>query len=107
MAMAESSESPSKMSRRKFGALALSGAGALAVGGVTVFQIIDDDPGQAVRRFDVHHDPSVYVTMTNGAEFVVEVKQVGTQEVLERHEGVTARNLLALESEHVSILDAA
>jgi hypothetical protein len=101
--MAEPAESSSKMSRRKFGALAVSGVGALAVGGVTVFQIIDDDPGQAVRRFDVHHDPSVYVTMTSGAEFVVEVKQMGTQRLLERHEGVTAHNLLALKSEHVTI----
>ena len=97
----------SGMSRRKFGALALSGAGALAVSGVTVFQIVDDDPGQAVRKFNVHHDPSVYVTMTNGTEFVVEVKQVGTREVLERHEGITAHNLLALQSDHLSIVDAA
>ena len=107
MAMAEPAESSSKMSRRQFGALALGGAGALAVGGITVFQIVDDGPGHAVRTFDVHHDPSVFVTMTSGAAFVVEVKQVGTREVLERHEGVTAHNLLALESEHLSIREAA
>lgn len=101
--MTERSSEPGKLSRRRFGAIAVGGAGALLVGSRFVLQ--DDDDATAVRTFDVEHDSSVYVTMTNGTEFIVEVKQTGTGEVLERHEGVTARTLLSLQSEHLAIID--
>ena len=84
--MTEPTQSDSGLSRRQFGAIALGGAGAVAVGGLTVFQLLGSAPGQAIRRFDVRHDPSVYVTMTNGTEFVVEVKERGSRRVLERHD---------------------
>ena len=45
--------------------------------------------------------------MTNGAEFVVQVKRRGNGDVLERHDGVTAYNLLALESDHVTFVEIA
>lgn len=96
-----------KLSRRRFGAIALGGAGALVAGGVTVFSVLDADDPVSLRSFDVHHEPSVYVTMTNGVEFIVEVKDVETREVLERFEGVTAASLLSLQSDHVTIAETA
>lgn len=90
-----------KMSRRSFTTLAAGAAGAAVIGGFAVLQGTGAGP-QAVGTFDVAHAPSVYVTMTNGAEFVVQVKRPGTGEVLESHTGVTAYNLLALQSDHVS-----
>lgn len=89
------------IARRRFGAIALGGACAAVVGGGLALW---DNNADTVRFFDVVHDESVYVTMTNGAEFVVEVKQVGTREVLERHEGVTARSLHSLKSERLVII---
>lgn len=88
--------------RRRF--LAASGAtvAGMAVAGTTLF-ILRDDSGRAVAHFDVAHDPSVYVTMTAGSPFVVEVKDRATRAVLEHHDGVTAENLLALDSDHVVI----
>jgi hypothetical protein len=64
----------SGMSRRTFATLAAGGVGALVLGGVSAFRIFDAG-GHAVRSFEVRHDPSVYVTMTNGRPFVVEVKR--------------------------------
>lgn len=95
-----------EMTRRRFGVIVLGGAGALAVGGATTLRLIAGD-GTGVRTFDVRHDPSVYVTMTNGSEFVVEVKRRETGEVIEHHSGVTAYNLLRLRSDHVTFVDAA
>jgi len=90
-----------KMSRRSFTTLAAGAAGAAVVGGFAVLQGTGAGP-QAVGTFDVTHDRTVYVTMTNGSEFVVQVKRQGTGEVLENHTGVTAYNLLTLESDYVS-----
>jgi hypothetical protein len=97
--MVEEDESQPKMSRRRFGAITLGGAGAVVAGGVTMFLLVDSDAdgGSALRSFDVIHDPSVYVTMTNGLEFTVEVKDTETKEVLERFDRVTARSLLSLD----------
>ena len=99
----EEDESQTRMSRRRFGALTLGGAGALVAGGVTTMFLLDGDGGGTLRSFDVIHDPSVYVTMTNGLEFTVEVKDTETKEVLERFDRVTARSLLSLDSQHVQI----
>lgn len=106
--MAGETESQPRMSRRRFGAV-VGGAGVVVAGGVTTFVLLDADAGDldAVRSFDVHHDPSVYVTMTNGAEFVVEVNDRETREVLERFERVTARTLLSIDSAHVRITKTA
>jgi hypothetical protein len=102
--MTEESESQPRMSRRRFGAV-LGGAGVLVAGGITTLVLLgsSDDRGEVVRSFDVQHDPSVYVTMTNGTEFVVEVKDTETRDVLERFERVTARTLLSIDSAHVRI----
>lgn len=100
-----------KITRRRFGAIAFGGAGAVAVGGVAVFTLTDGDDAPARRgdgapigAFDVQHDDAVYVTMTNGAEFVVEVKERGSGTVLERHDGVTAENLATLPSQYINIV---
>ena len=99
-----------KITRRRFSAIALGSAGAIAVGGVAVLTLTDDDhaparrgDGTPIGAFGVEHDGSVYVTMTNGAEFVVEVKERGSGTVLERHEGVTAESLASLTSDYVAI----
>ena len=108
--MVEEVEQPTqpKMSRRRFGAITLGGAGALVAGAVTTFVLLDSDSGgEVLRSFDVSHDPSVYVTMTNGTEFVVEVKDTETREVLERFDRVTARSLLSIDSEYVQIIKTA
>lgn len=96
-----------ELSRRRFGAMVLGGAGVVAVGGVTAMRLGGADDRHAVRTFDVRHDPSVYVTMTNGATFVVEVKQRDSGQVLEHFDGVTASNLLRLKSDHVTFVELA
>ena len=70
-----------RLSRRRFAALAVGGVGAVAAGVVSAFALFEPDApeGEAVRFFDVAHGPNVYVTMTNGTEFVVEVKEVGSR----------------------------
>jgi hypothetical protein len=97
-----------RMSRRSFTTLVAVGTGALAVGGVGAATLLTGTPaGVAVQTFGVEHDDDVYVTMTNGREFVVEVKQRGSGVVLETHEGVTAYNLLSLKSDYVTITEVA
>ena len=96
-----------ELSRRTFGAMVLGAAGAVAVGGVTAVRLGRPDDRGAVRAFDVRHDPSVYVTMTNGSPFVVEVKQRESGEVLEHFDRVTAYNLLRLTSDHVTFVELA
>ncbi|NND73797.1 MAG: hypothetical protein HKN44_02220 [Ilumatobacter sp.] len=88
------------LSRRGLGALALGCAGAALLGRSLVAG--DDVPPV---RFDVVHDDSVYVTMTNGLEFVVEVRRRQGHDVLERFEGVTARSVLSLKSAWVTFAD--
>lgn len=100
---------PEKLSRRRFGAIAAGGVGAVVAGGFTVFTLADDTPtrrgaGAPIGAFEVHHDDRVYVTMTNGAEFVLEVKERGSGNVLEHHEGVTGESLMTLASEYVTIV---
>lgn len=97
-----------KMSRRRFSALALGGAGAVAAGGITFFVALDESAGERgdgapIGAFDVRHGDDIYVTMTSGASFVVEVKERGTGAVLERHEGVTGESLATLDSEYLAI----
>ncbi len=97
---------PKPMSRRRFGAMVLGTGAAVAAGAVTIWRLADspEGGGTAIRTFRISHDPAVYVTMTNGEEFVVEVKERGTGRVLEHHDGVTAYNLLDLPTDHVSIV---
>jgi len=58
-----------------------------------------------VRSFDVVHAPSVVVSMTNGQRFVVCAKDATTGEIFERHERVTAENLLDLRSDYFQIVE--
>jgi hypothetical protein len=94
-----------ELSRRRFGTMVLGGAAVVAVGGVSALRIGASEARIGIRTFDVHHDPSVYVTMTSGSPFVVEVKRRDTSEVLEHFDGVTAFNLLELTSRHVSFVE--
>lgn len=95
-----------RWSRRRFVVAAVAGAGATLGGvAVTVAALPRGAEGTPVRFFDVVHDESVYVTMTDGVEFVVTVKETGTGAVLETHDGVTATTLLTLQSDHVAIVE--
>lgn len=92
-----------RTTRRWFVTASVAVVGATVVGGADLLAA-PRRRLERVRSFDVVHDPSVAVTMTNGHGFTVCVKDVATGDVLERHERVTAWSLLHLESAHVQIV---
>ncbi len=92
------------MTRRRFAVGATGTLGAIAVGATLVSFFVGDDGGSEIGFFDIAHRNDVYVTMTNGEEFRVTVKEVGTGRVIEEHVGVTGRTLGNLRSEHIRIL---
>lgn len=101
--MSNQTDRPVLRTRRWFVAAVVAGVGSTVVG-ATDLLAAPRRRLERVRHFDVVHDPSVAVTMTNGHGFTVCVKDVASGEVLERHERVTAWNLLHLESAHVQIV---
>ena len=89
-------------SRRWFVGAAAVTAGSLLLRGTWSRTEQTTEP---VRFFDVVTDPTATVSITNGDEFTVAVKDRSTGEVLEQHDRVTAHTLLRLRSEYVQIVE--
>jgi hypothetical protein len=102
--MQQENDEPIRRSRRWFVGALVAGVASTMVGGQATLASPRRKRRAAVRSFDVIHDPSVRVSMTNGRRFVVCAKDARTGEILERHERVTARRLLDLSSDHFQIV---
>lgn len=104
--MPDDTARPIRQTRRRFVGAIAAGLASAVVGGSNAWAA-PRRGGHTVRFFDVVHDPSVAVMMTNGRRFEVCVKDVATGEILERHDRVSARDLLDVESAYIRIIERA